>query len=524
MRRIASLMATAAVALATPATAQDTINGAIRADQPGPVLSRHIQGQFAEHLGRDIYDGIWVGPDSAIPNTRGIRRDVVDALKAIKVPVVRWPGGCFADIYNWRDGIGPAARRPVRKNDWWGGLETNAFGTHEFFDFAEQLGTDTYVAINMATATPAVMRDWMDYLTSKGEDTLAQERRANGHAAPFKVDFVGIGNEAWGCGGAQTPEYFANEYRKFATFFHKNGSTFHMHNDNSALRVASGPNNDDTKWMETVLNNAGQQMDAISLHYYTVWHGDWAQRDTAMATGFPVTHWNEILYQASRMDEVLRGHEAVMDKVDPKKRIGLFVDEWGTWYRPEPGTEPGHLYQQNTLRDALVAGITLNIFHAHADRVRMANIAQAVNVLQAMLLTEGDKLAKTPTYYTFAMYMPFQDATFIPVNAPAPMLKAESGSFPAFTVSAARAKDGKTYVAVANADKDKGYKLSLDLGTLKGTKVSGQVLTAAKLDAHNTPGQKEEIAPAPFNGGRISGGNLMLDIPAKSVVVVKIDG
>jgi len=524
MRRIASLMATAAVAFATPAAAQDVINGAIRADQPGPDIARHIQGQFAEHLGRDIYDGIWVGPDSAIPNTRGMRSDVVEALKAIKVPVVRWPGGCFADIYNWRDGIGPSAKRPVRKNDWWGGLETNAFGTHEFFDFAEQINTDTYVAINMATATPAVMREWMDYLTSRGEDTLAQERRANGHAAPFKVDFVGIGNEAWGCGGAQTPEYFANEYRKFATFFHKNGATFHMHNDNSALRVASGPNNDDTKWMEVVLKNAGEQMDAISLHYYTVWHGDWAQRDSAMATGFPASHWNEILYQASRMEEILRGHEAVMDKVDPKKRIGLFVDEWGTWYRTEPGTEPGHLYQQNTLRDALVAGITLNIFHAHADRVRMANIAQAVNVLQAMLLTDGDKLAKTPTYYTFAMYTPFQDATFIPVNAPAPMLKAESGSFPAFTVSAAKAKDGKTYVAVANADKDKGYKLSLDLGGLKGTKVSGQVLTAAKLDAHNTPGQKEEIAPAPFNGGRIAGGKLLLDIPAKSVVVVKIEG
>ncbi|WCT77773.1 alpha-N-arabinofuranosidase [Novosphingobium humi] len=524
MRRIVSLMGTAAVVFATPATAQETINGAIRADQPGPVISRHIQGQFAEHLGRDIYDGIWVGPNSPIPNTRGIRRDVVDALRAIKVPVVRWPGGCFADIYNWRDGIGPSARRPVRKNDWWGGLETNAFGTHEFFDFAEQLNTDTYVAINMATATPAVMREWMDYLTSKGEDTLAQERRANGHAAPFKVDFVGIGNEAWGCGGAQTPEYFANEYRKFATFFHKNGSTFHMHNDNSALRVASGPNNDDTRWMEVVLNNAGAQMDAISLHYYTVWHGDWAQRDTAMATGFPASHWNEILYQASRMDAILRGHEAVMDKVDPKKRIGLFVDEWGTWYRTEPGTEPGHLYQQNTLRDALVAAITFNIFHAHADRVRMANIAQAVNVLQAMLLTDGNKLAKTPTYYTFAMYTPFQDATFIPVNAPAPMLKAESGSFPAFTVSAAKARDGKTYVAIANADKDKGYRLALDLGGRKGTRVSGQVLTAAKLDAHNTPGQKEEIAPAPFNSGRISGGKLLLDIPAKSVVVAKIEG
>ena len=522
MRRIVSSLALALATTITPACAQD-ITGTIRADQPGPVLSRNIQGQFAEHLGRDIYDGLWVGPDSTIPNTRGVRKDVVDALRAVKVPVVRWPGGCFADIYNWRDGIGPAAKRPVRKNDWWGGIETNAFGTHEFFDFAEQINADTYVAINMATATPAVMREWMDYLTSKGDDTLAQERRANGHAEPFKVGFVGIGNEAWGCGGAQTPEYFANEYRKFATFFHKNGATFHMHNDLSALRVASGPNNDDTKWMEVVLKEAGPMMDAISLHYYTVWHGDWAQRDTATALNFPASHWNEILYQAWRMDGVLRAHEAVMDKVDPAKRIGLFVDEWGTWYRAEPGTEPGHLYQQNTLRDALVAAGTLNIFHAHADRVKMANIAQAVNVLQAMLLTDGAKLAKTPTYYAFAMYLPFQDATFIPISAPAPLLKAESGSFPAFTLSAAKAKDGKTYVAVANADKDKGYKLALDLGTLKASKVSGQILTATKLDAHNTPGQSEEIAPASYRGGRISGGKLLLDVPAKAVVVVGLD-
>lgn len=515
------------LALALPAQAQETITGtiagSIETGQPGPLISRNIQGQFAEHLGRGIYDGIWVGPDSAIPNTRGIRNDVVAALKAVKVPVVRWPGGCFADIYNWRDGIGPRSARPVRKNDWWGGLETNAFGTHEFFDFADQIDAQTYVAINMATATPAVMREWMDYLTSRADDTLARERAANGHAAPFPVGFVGIGNEAWGCGGAQTPEYFANEYRKFATFFHKNGATFHMHNDNTALRVASGPNNDDTRWMEVVLKNAGPMMDAISLHYYTVWHGDWAQRNSASALDFPPAQWNEILYQAWRMEPVLRAHEAVMDQVDPQRRIGLFVDEWGTWYAPEPGTEPGHLYQQNTLRDALVAAETFNIFHAHAARVRMANIAQAVNVLQAMLLTQGANMAKTPTYYTFALYRPFQDATVLPVHVTAPLLTAESGQFPAFTISAAKAQDGKTYVALANADKDHGYHLALDLDTAKAAHVTGQILTAAKLDAHNTPGQAEAIAPAPFHGAAIRDNRLAIDLPAKSVVVVSLD-
>lgn len=517
-----------ALMAATPLPAQPVpaalpVAGAIHAETPGPQISRYIYGQFAEHLGRDIYDGIWVGPESPIPNTRGIRSDVVAALRDIKTPVVRWPGGCFADIYHWRDGIGPRDKRPVRKNDWWGGLESNAFGTHEYFDFLEQVGADSYVAINMASSTPSEMREWLDYMTSRGADTIANERRANGRAEPFKLDFVGIGNEAWGCGGAQTPEYFANEYRRFATFFHKNGATFHMHNDNTALRVASGANNDDTAWTEKVLAQAGPMMDAISLHYYTLAAGDWTRRNEAAATGFPAAQWNDILYQASRMDDVLTKHEAVMDKADPAKRIGLYVDEWGTWYAPEPGTKPGELYQQNSLRDALVAAGTLNIFHAHAARVRMANIAQTVNVLQAMLLTDGAKMAKTPTYYVFRMYVPFQDATSIPVAITAPRLVAGANSFPAFSVSAARGKDGKIHIAVANADKDHGYRIALDLGATKARKVSGEVLTSDKLDAHNVPGKPEQIAPKPWQGGKVSGRTVVLTVPAKSVVVARLD-
>jgi alpha-N-arabinofuranosidase len=304
---------------------------------------------------------------------------------------------------------------------------------------------------------------------------------------------------------------------------HRNGSTFHMHNDNAALRVASGPNNDDTAWMDTVLKSAGPMMDAISLHYYTVFDGKWENRDKAAATGFPADHWNHILYQASRMDGVLRMHEAVMDKHDPQKRIGLYVDEWGTWYAPEPGTEPGYLYQQNSLRDALVAAMTLNIFHAHADRVKMANIAQTVNVLQAMILTDGAKMALTPTYHAFAMYTPFQDATALPLEVAAPLLKSGANSFPAFTVSAARGKDGRVHVAVANADADGGYRLSLKLTGVRASKVSGHVLTAAKTDAHNVPGQPEQVRPVRFDGAKLAGGSLVLDVPAKSVVVVALD-
>jgi alpha-L-arabinofuranosidase len=520
---IRALLAFFALLLPLPAKAQTVTEGRIRADTPGPVISRHIYGQFSEHLGRSIYDGVWVGEDSPIPNTRGIRRDVVEALKAIKVPVIRWPGGCFADEYNWRDGIGPRAKRPVRKNNWWDSVESNAFGTHEFFDFAEQIGADPYLSVNVASSNPREMREWLEYLTSKGQDSLARERRANGRDAPFRLPYVGIGNESWGCGGAMTPEYYANELRRFATFFHKPGFHFHQNHDNTALRVASGANNFDTNWTDVVTKNAGPMMDAISLHYYTLHDGNWPTRNESKATGFAASEWNAILYQAMRMEDVLKAHEAVLDKNDPKKRIGLFVDEWGSWYAPTPGTNLAHLEQQNTLRDAVLAAATLNIFHAHAERVRMANIAQTVNVLQAMLMTDGAKMAKTPSYYVFAMYLPFQDATSLPVEISAPKLMSGKDSFGAFNVSAARAKDGKVYVAVANSDPLKSQSIRMALGGIKARSVSGQVLTHDKMDAHNVPGMKEMVAPKPFKGGKIDAGVLTLDVPAKSVVVVRLD-
>jgi alpha-L-arabinofuranosidase len=521
---IRTLFALMALLFALPALAQQTATeGRILADKPGPVISRHIYGQFSEHLGRSIYDGVWVGEDSPIPNTRGIRNDVVAALKAIKVPVVRWPGGCFADEYHWRDGIGPAAKRPVRKNNWWDSVESNAFGTHEFFDFAEQIGADAYLSVNVASSNPTEMREWIEYLTSKGQDSLANERRANGRAAPFAVPFIGIGNESWGCGGNMTPEYYAGELRRFGTFFHKKGWGFHDAQDNTAARVASGANNFDTNWTDVVTKNAGMHMDAISLHYYTLHDGVWPTRNEATATNFPAAEWNEILYQATRMEDVLNAHEAVLDKNDPAKRIALYVDEWGSWYRPEAGTNPAHLYQQNTLRDAVLAAVTLNIFHGHTQRVKMANIAQTVNVLQAMLLTDGAKMAKTPTYHVFAMYLPFQDAIPLPVAVQAPMLTSGKNSFPAFNVSAARGKDGKVHIAVANMDASKAQSIGLALGSIAAKSVSGQVLTHAKEDAHNLPGEKEMITPAPFKGGKIAGGVLTLDVPAKSVVVVRLD-
>lgn len=506
----------ASVAFAAPAK----IDATLKPDQPGLEIPRHIYGQFSEHLGLGVYEGIWVGKDSSIPNTRGIRNDVVAALKAIKMPVVRWPGGCFADEYNWRDGIGDPAKRPSRKNNWWGGTpETNAFGTHEFFDFVEQVGTEAYVSINVGSSNPTEMREWIEYMTSPGDDTLAQERRANGRDKPFKVPFVGIGNESWGCGGEMRPEYYADEYRRFSAFFHKGA-------DNPAVRVASGSNADDVNWTDVVVGRAGKRMDAISLHYYTLPTANWDKKGPA--TNFPVDQWYSTFYQTSRMDKIISDHTAAMDKHDPNKRIALYVDEWGTWYDVEPGTNPGHLYQQNTLRDGIVAAYNFNIFHRHTDRVKMTNIAQTINVLQAMILTDKEKMALTPTYYAYKMYVPFQDATVIPLDVTAPNLQGKDGKgvlqdYPAFNVTAAKAKDGKTYIGVANTNLTEGYVLNINLGTLKAKSVSGDVLTADKMDAHNVPGQPETISLAPFKGGKIKNGTLELTIPAKSVVVVKLD-
>lgn len=495
------------------ATLQAT--GVLQADKPGPEISRNIYGQFSEHLGGGIYDGIWVGEDSTIPNVRGIRTDVVEALKAIKTPLVRWPGGCFADEYHWRDGIGPRSQRPSRKNNWWGGApESNAFGTHEFMDFVGQLGAEAYISVNVGSSTPTVMREWMEYMTSPGQDTLAQERRKNGRDQPWKVALWGIGNENWGCGGNMTAEHYANELRRFSSFIHQ-GS------DNPGLRVATGPSGDDTRWTEVLMKNADKAMDGLSLHYYTLPTGDWKTKGAA--TGFNPQEWVDTFAQTLRMDDFIKRHSAIMDTYDPEKRIGLYVDEWGTWYDVEKGTNPGYLYQQNTLRDAVLAAANFNIFHQHADRVRMTSVAQTINVLQSMILTEGSKIALTPTYYAYKMYVPFHDATSLPLKLTSPDYVQGGKSIPAINASAARGKDGKIHIGIANMHPWDDVDLDIDLGSIEAASVSGQVLTAGEMDAHNLVGQPAVITPAPYSGGRLGHGRLALKIPSKSVVVVRLE-
>src|SRR5665213_191582 len=431
--------------LASPLAAQTSAENApvqaaldIHADQPGSVINRNLYGQFTEHLGHCIYGGIWVGEDSPIPNTRGIRNDVVAALRKAQVPVVRWPGGCFADEYHWKDGIGPSAQRPKMINTHWGGVvENNHFGTHEFMDFCAQVGCEPYITGNLGSGTVQEMMEWVEYMTSDADSPMANLRRQNGRNEPWHVKYFAIGNEAWGCGGDMRAEFYADNFRRYNTFLKSYG-------DNHLYRIACGPSDDDYQWTDTVMAIAGSKMNGLSMHYYTLPTGNW--KDKGSATQFDEAEWFATLRRTLRMDELITKHSAIMDKYDPQKKVGLIVDEWGNWYNVEPGTNPGFLFQQNTLRDAIVAGLNFHIFQRHADRVVMANIAQLVNVLQSLILTDGPKMTVTPTYHVFEMFKVHQDATALPVDVQTPPYAFGGESIPAVSASASRDKAGRIHL------------------------------------------------------------------------------
>ncbi len=493
----------------------------IRADEAGGTISRYLYGHFAEHLGHGIYEGIWVGEDSDVPNTRGFRNDVIGALKKLHIPVIRWPGGCFADGYDWRDGIGPRDERPVRINKYWGWVEeTNAFGTHEYFELLDLLGADAYIAGNIGSGSPKEMADWLEYLTESKDTSLARERRANGRADPWKLAFFGVGNETWGCGGSMTPEFYLELYKRYATFL-KTPEGFRP------KVVASGGWDAHTDWTETLSAgyansvNVFYGMDGISHHYYTFPSGVFQGKGAA--TGFPESEWYSTLAYALRVEEYIAANTAVLEKNDPDGKIGLYLDEWGTWYDPEPGREAGFLWQQNTIRDALVAALHFNIFHRHTERLHMANIAQTVNVLQAMALTDGGKMLLTPTYHAFEMYVPFHDATVVPIEFEA-MPELESGelSVPQVSATAALAKDGKLMVALVNLHTNDAADVVADIEGYDAAKANGRVLTAAVLDAHNTFEQPDAVQPVPL-AVRLERNRLRVTLPPRSVSVISVE-
>lgn len=470
-----------------------------------PTVNPNVYGHFAEHLGRCIYEGFWVGEDSDIPNTRGIRNDVVSALRELDIPVLRWPGGCFADEYHWKDGVGPRENRPSILNTHWGRVvENNHFGTHEFFDLCELLDTAPYVCGNVGSGTVQEMMEWVEYISSDSQSPMANWRRANGREEPWKLPFFGVGNESWGCGGNMRPEYYADEYRRYNCFV-KNYS------GNKAYRIACGANSGDLHWTEVMMERAKDHMDGLSLHYYSVPNG-WPPNGSA--TQFSTKQWAEVMKAALHMGTLLEQHTAIMDKYDPEKKVGLIVDEWGTWFESEPGSTPGFLYQQNSMRDAVLAAIHFHLFHGYADRIHMANIAQTVNVLQAMILTDGAKMIKTPTFWVFEMFKHHQGGQVVELEVEIPKITVEGIELPAISISATQ-KDGVLTTSIANLDAENDRVLELPIGEVSEVRV----LTGATMTAHNTFEEPENVKPVAGSYESVNG-IVQVTLPKYSIVTV----
>ena len=518
------LTATIALAFASQAIAADAVKATIHADKAGAKINREIYGQFSEHLGSCIYGGLWVGENSQIPNINGYRKDVFEALKALKVPVLRWPGGCFADDYHWMDGIGPKKDRPsLRNNNWGGTIEDNSFGTHEFLNLCY------YISGNVGSGTVREMAQWVEYMTSDGDTPMARLRRQNGRDKAWKVKYFGIGNEAWGCGGNMRPDYYSNEYRKFNTYLRD-------YTGNKLYRIASGASDYDYEWTEVLMKNIGTQMQGISLHYYTCsgWDGP-----KGSATNFNDDQYYWALGKCLEIEEVIKKHKAIMDEKDPDNKIGLLVDEWGTWWDEEPGTISGHLYQQNALRDAFVASLSLNVCHKYTDRVKMANIAQIVNVLQSMILTDQEgtgHMVLTPTYHVFEMYTPFQEATYLPVDLESETIAVSKAYFkekegakdagyrpcPMLSASAAKTQDGSLVLAVTNVSLDKSQTIQFAIDGYKAKTVSGRILTSKKVSDFNDFNHPDVVAPKEYKDAKLKQNELTMTIPAKSIVVLTL--
>jgi len=477
------------------------------------TINKNIYGHFAEHLGRCIYGGFFVGDTSKIPNTDGVRNDIIAALKELKIPNLRWPGGCFADTYHWKDGIGPREDRPTIVNKWWGGVtEDNSFGTHDFLNLCEVLETEPYLSGNVGSGTVQELADWVQYTNFGGKSPMSDLRKKNGRTEPWKVKFWGIGNEAWGCGGNMTPEYYSGEYRKYATFMSD------WENTGGLFRIASGANSGDYNWTEVLMKNIpGNMLGGVALHHYSVI--DWGNKSDAV--DFVEEQYFKTMREALKMEELVTKHGAIMDKYDPEKKVALIVDEWGGWYDVEKGTNPGFLYQQNTMRDAMIAGATLNIFNNHADRVRMANLAQAVNVLQAVILTDEAKMILTPTYHVMNMYKVHQDAQLLPVTFDSPMYTYEGKSLPAISASASKDKSGAVHISLVNIDAKKENKIAIDLTELGLKNFSGTILSSKKLQDYNSYEKPNNIKPTVYKTFKNNKGKLELTIPPFSVIILE---
>ena len=474
-------------------------------------INRHIYGHFSEHLGRCIYGGLFVGEDSDIPNDKGMRTDVVNALRYIKVPNLRWPGGCFADEYHWKDGIGPKEKRKKMVNTHWGGVvEDNSFGTHEFMELCSQIGCEPYINGNLGSGTVQEMQEWVEYMTFDGESPMTALRTENGRKEPWSLKYFGIGNENWGCGGNMKPEYYAHEYRRYQTYIRNFG-------DNKIFRIACGGNDDNYNWTKVMMEKARCYMDALTLHYYTITTGSWENKGNA--TGFSKVEYYQTISRAFLMDKFVDNHSRIMDHYDPENRIGLIVDEWGTWHNVEEGTNPGFLYQQNTMRDALVAAVTLNIFNRHSRRVVMANLAQTVNVLQSLILTKDDKMLLTPTYYVFDLYKGHMDATLLDSYVECAEIGEDTALIPHLDVTASQDDKGNIHITLSNLSADEEKEIDCIIPGIEGKQINARILHD-KIDAKNDFDALENVKVIGFDEITATPEGCFFTIPACSVMEI----
>lgn len=491
----------------------------LHADKPGEVIPKEIYGQFAEHLGTCIYGGLWVGPNSSIPNQDGYRSDVLKALKDLKVPVLRWPGGCFADEYHWMDGIGPRENRPKMVNNNWGGtVEDNSFGTHEFFNLCELIGCEPYLSGNVGSGTVEELAKWVEYITSDGDSPMANLRRKNGREKSWNLKYLGVGNESWGCGGSMRPEYYSDLYRRYSTYCRN-------YDGHNLFKIASGASDYDYEWTQTLMDRIGSHMNGLSLHYYTVagWDGS-----KGSATNYTKDNYYWTIGKCREIEDVLKKHIAIMDEKDPKNNVALLLDEWGTWWDEEPGTIKGHLFQQNSMRDAIVASTSLDIFHKYTRRLKMCNIAQVVNVLQSMILTKDDKMVLTPTYYVFKQYAVHQDATYLPVDVVCDsmevggVMRRFEGKLPLISATASKDKHGVIHISMTNVSVDKEQTVTVNIPGIKATKATGVILSSPKIDDLNTFDKPNKVKEVPFKDVAIKNGLMKVTLPKGSIVTLTL--
>lgn len=477
------------------------------------TINKDIYGHFSEHLGRCIYEGIYVGEDSKIPNVNGMRCDVVNALREMGIPVLRWPGGCFADEYHWKDGIGKKSERKKMINTHWGGVvEDNSFGTHEYFELCRQLGCDTYVNANVGSGSVKEMSEWVEYMTFDGVSPMAELRKKNGSEKPFELKYLGVGNESWGCGGNMDPEYYGCLYKQYNTFCRDYDSSKHI------KRIACGPNAGDYHWTKVVTDKVKHHADALSLHYYTLPTGKWDHKGSA--TVFDKNEYNSTICKAYYIDELIKNHLAMMQSVQPNGNLKLIVDEWGTWYDVEPGTNPGFLYQQSTMRDAIVAALTLNIFNKHADKIIMANIAQTVNVLQSVILTDGEKMVKTPTYYVFKMYKEHQNNTLIGSYITSENIESKNDrnkQFPQLIESASTDENGTIYSTITNTSSTKSAKIKCQIADTRVDSIYAEIISGECHDKNDFVNQNK-VKTVEFTDYKKLKDGFTVVIPACSVV------